>query len=99
MKTPRRACSGPLGDLLGLAAPHGGDGLAHQRDVGRLVRPAAVRHRREERAVGLDQEPVERAPSATASRTSLAFLNVTMPLNDTYMPALEAPLEPRRGRR
>src|SRR3954465_13962706 len=34
----------------------------HPRDVRRLVALAAVRHRREKRAVGFNQQPVERHP-------------------------------------
>ena len=51
------------------------------RDVGRLVPLAAIRHRREKRAVGFGQQPIERHARAV-SRSSAAFGNVTMPASE-----------------
>ncbi len=36
---------------------------------------------------------------SAAARTSAAFLNVTMPLNDTYMPGAQAAVDLVRDRR
>src|SRR5688572_21741051 len=52
--------AGPFGQLRrGLAAGRR-EGVQHARDVRRLIPFAAIRHRRQVRAVGLDQDPVAR---------------------------------------
>ena len=56
------------------------------RHPGRLVGAAAVRHRREVRAVGLDEQPVERARARPRPARRSALLNVTMPEKLTKAP-------------
>ena len=48
-------------------------------DEGRLAGLAAMRHRREERRVGLDQQAVLRERSSRCPAGRAAFLNVTIP--------------------
>ncbi len=67
-----------------------GDRLGDAHDVRRLVALAAVRHRREKRAVGLDQQPIERARSAPPRCSSSARGNVTMPASEMWKPTSSA---------
>ncbi len=86
-----RVPAGRLGDLGGRPADRGGEGGAdidHPRRRGSVVPRCGTGARI--RRVGLDQHDGRAATAAAAARTSSAFLNVTMPLNERYAPRSSA---------
>ena len=68
-----------------------GHGRADQRAPAPAVGLAPVGHGGQERRVGLDQQPVEGAEAPPPPGRRPAFLNVTIPLNDSHAPEVEAP--------
>ena len=76
----------------------GGDGRSDERTPAPARSASPVRHGSEVRRVGLDEQRSSGVIRA-AARTSSAFLNVTMPLNERYAAAGRARRAPRRARR